>query len=238
MVAEARPPNAAARRRNFRSALLAVRCNRPETKELVRSLPVRRFAVARSRNPRGEGAPMQSPTPVRVLARRRLSFAKRLVVMCVCFIVMSAPSIAAQEDASQLVQQAVAQMEECREYFRQTGDLSGRAPLLQQALADLDRACPALASAGDRAGAATCFVKAGDAERMLSQRFIGVRVADADHSSVETMMGAALRRYREGERLARAAGASQALADALIGTVRTQLGTSALHDYRSAAAAI
>ena len=95
---------------------------------------------------------------------------KRLVVTGVCLIAMSAPPVAAQEDASQLVRQAVARMEEYREYFRQTGDYRGRTPILQQVLADLDRACPALAGAGDRASAATCFVKAGDAGRAAVKR--------------------------------------------------------------------
>jgi CHAT domain-containing protein len=171
-------------------------------------------------------------------APRLNSSAKRLVVAGLCLMAMSTPRVAAQEDASQVVRRAVARMEEYAEYFRQTGDLNERAPMLQEVLADLDRACPALAAAGDRAGAAACFVKAGDAARMLSQRFMTGDLPDADQRSVETMMGEALRRCREGERLARAAGASQALADALIGTVRTQLGPRALHDYRAAAAAI
>src|ERR1700682_1758067 len=63
-------------------------------------------------------------------------------------------------------------------------------------------------------------------------------MSTADQRAVITMMGEALRRYREGERLARAASAAQPLTEALVGVVRTQLGIAAQHDYRAAAAAV
>jgi len=167
----------------------------------------------------------------------RLSSRSCRVLPGACAFVFSALASSAQTSVSDIVRQASARLEEYREYFRQTGDVKGRAPILQQVLAVLDRACAA-AAAGDAAGAAACFVKAGDAERMLSQQFISTQMSTADQRAAVTMMGEALRRYREGERLARATSAAQPLAEALIGEVRTQLGVAAQHDYRAAAASV
>ena len=101
----------------------------------------------------------------------RLSSRLSRALLGACALVVIAAPVSAQTSVSDIVRQAAVRLEEYREYFRQTGDLKGRALILQQTLAVLDRTCPALA-AGDAGSAAACFVKAGDAERMLSQQFV------------------------------------------------------------------
>lgn len=161
-----------------------------------------------------------------------------LLVSCVCLLLAIAPVPAwAQGSAPELMQRALARVEASRDHFARTLELRSRAGDLQQALSELDQACPALMTAGDRAGAATCLVKSGDVVRMLSQLRLGVQMSAEDQRWVQNLLSEASRRYREGERLARAERAVQPLAEALIGQVRTQLGAGALHDYRSAATA-
>jgi CHAT domain-containing protein len=161
-----------------------------------------------------------------------------LLVSCLCLLLAIAPVPAwAQGSASELMQGAQARVEAYRDYFARTLDMRSRAGELQQALSELDQACPALMTAGDRAGAATCLVKSGDVVRMLSTLRLGMQMSAEDQRWIQNMLSEANRRYREGERLARAERAVQPLAEALIGQVRTQLGAGALHDYRSAASA-
>jgi CHAT domain-containing protein len=144
----------------------------------------------------------------------------------------------AQGGAPELMQRAQARVEAYREHFARTGDRASRVGELQQALTELDQACPALAAAGDRTGAATCVIKSGDVVRMLSQFRLGNQMSAEDQRWVQNMLGEASRRYREGERMARTEQSGQPLAEALIGQVRTQLGVGARHDYRSAANAV
>jgi CHAT domain-containing protein len=129
-------------------------------------------------------------------------------------------------------------VEAYREHFARTSDLVSRRGELEQALTELDQACPVLAAIGNRTGAASCVVKAGDVVRMLSQSPPSHQKPDENQRWMQNMLGEASRRYRDGERMARAERAGQPLAEALIGQVRTQLGAGALHDYRSAANAV
>jgi len=162
-----------------------------------------------------------------------------LRVSCVCLLVAVAPLLAwAQGSAPELSRRAQARVDAYRDYFARTGDRFSRVGDLQQALAELDQACPGFAAAGDAAGAATCLVKSGDVVRMLSQYRLSNQMSADDQRWVQNMLSEAMRRYREGERLARAERAAQPLGESLIGQVRTQLGAGALHDYRSAANAV
>lgn len=162
-----------------------------------------------------------------------------LLVPCACFLAALGPAPAwAQGSAPELMQRAQARVEAYREHFARTGDRVSRVGELQQALTELDQACPALGTAGDRAAAAACVVKSGDVVRMLSQFRLSNQMSAEDQRWVQNMLAEAGRRYREGERIARAERAGQPLAEALIGQVRTQLGAGALHDYRSAANAV
>jgi hypothetical protein len=169
--------------------------------------------------------------------RARLSYrGLRSLGACVVFTV-AAPG-PAQDSASQLVRQGTTRLEEYREYVRQTGDLKGRAPILQQVLAELDRTCPVLAAAGDPAGAATCLVKAGDAERILSVQFMSDQMSADAHRTVVAMMADALRRYREGEQFCACGKGAATARPGIDWHGPCAAGVSAGHDYRAAAAAV